>query len=188
MEQCVSTVYRAFETSGLAPPGMPQNCNRLYVEVKWAIEGFKRARLNAGGKEPVQHSPTPDFVIAALCLLVRKGLTPPITIKKLGMARSGLANIWQYFNGSRPTMTAAMKWDNFTHVSPRHIRYVWRRLAPGRKNKDAPTRDFTYRIVSTEPEPALHPISLLCDYRDAVRKYADRNREARPPLVWQLLL
>jgi hypothetical protein len=97
MEQCVSTVYRAFETSGLAPPGMPQNCNRLYVEVKWAIEGFKRARLNAGGKEPVQHSPTPDFVIAALCLLVRKELTPPITIKKLGMTRSGLANIWQYF-------------------------------------------------------------------------------------------
>jgi hypothetical protein len=83
-------------------------------------------------------------------------------------------------------MTVAMKWDDFTHVSPRHIRYVLRRLAPGRKNKDAPTREFTRGIVSTEPEPALHPISLLCDYRDAVRKYADRNRVSRSPLVWQL--
>jgi hypothetical protein len=97
IEQYVSTVNSAFETSGLAPPGRPQNCNRLYIEVKRAVDDFKRARLNAAGKKPVQHSPTPDFVIAALCLLVRKELTPPITIKKLGMTRSGLANIWQYF-------------------------------------------------------------------------------------------
>jgi hypothetical protein len=48
MEQYVSTVNRAFETSGLAPPGRPQNYNRLYAEVKRAIDGFNRARLNAG--------------------------------------------------------------------------------------------------------------------------------------------
>jgi hypothetical protein len=83
-------------------------------------------------------------------------------------------------------MTAAMKLDDFTHISPRHIRYVLRRLARGRKNMDAPTREFTRRIVSTDPEPALHPISLLCDYRDAVRKYVDRNLVPRPPLVWHL--
>jgi hypothetical protein len=170
-----SAVNRAFETSGLTPPGRPQNCNRLFVEVKRAIDGFKRALMNAGGKEPVQHSATPDFVIAALCVLVRRELTPPITIKKLSMSRRGLANIWQYVNVSRPTMTAATKWDDFTHISPRHIRYVLHRLAPGRKNKDAPTREYTRRIISTEPEPALHPISLLCDYREAVRRYADRN-------------
>jgi hypothetical protein len=35
--------------------------------------------------------------------------------------------------------------------------------------------------------PALHPISLLCDYRDAVRKYADRNRVPNLLLLyWQL--
>jgi hypothetical protein len=50
MEQYVSAVNRAFETSGLTPPGRPQNCNRLFVEVKRAIDGFKRARMNAGGK------------------------------------------------------------------------------------------------------------------------------------------
>jgi hypothetical protein len=119
-------------------------------------------------------------------LLVRKELTPPVAIVKHGMARSKLANIWQYFNVSRPTMTAAMKWDDLSHISPRRIRYVLCRRAPGRKNKDAPTREFTRRIVSTQPEPSLHPISLLGDCRDAVRKYADRNRVSRPPFVWQL--
>jgi hypothetical protein len=70
MEQDISALNRAFETSGLSPPGRPQNYNRLYIEVKRAIDGFKRARLNAGGKEPVPHSPKPELVIDALYLLM----------------------------------------------------------------------------------------------------------------------
>jgi hypothetical protein len=75
-----------------------------------------------------------------------------------------------------------MKWDDFKHVSTRHILYVLRGIAPGSKNKDAPTREYTRRTVSSEH--ALHPIYMLCLTRDAVRKYADRNRMPRQPLVW----
>jgi hypothetical protein len=110
---------------------------------------------------------------------------PPSTIKKLGMARSGLANIWQYFNVSRPTMTAAMKWDDFTHISPRHIGTFCVVL-----HLDARTRTLllaSSRVESSRPSLNIFfPISLLCDYREAVRRYADRNRGSRPPLVWQL--
>jgi hypothetical protein len=58
-------------------------------------------------------------------------------------------------------MTAAMKWKAVTSVSVREVDFVLARLAPGRKNKDAPTRRFLRSIVSSEPEPDLHPISLF---------------------------
>jgi hypothetical protein len=44
MEQYVSVVYRAYETSGLDTPGKPVNGNKLYVEVRKYIYGYKRAR------------------------------------------------------------------------------------------------------------------------------------------------
>jgi hypothetical protein len=44
MEQHVSVVNRAYETSGLDPPGKPVNGKKLYVEVRQSINGFKRAR------------------------------------------------------------------------------------------------------------------------------------------------
>jgi hypothetical protein len=58
-------------------------------------------------------------------------------------------------------MTAAMKWTVVTSVFAREVDFVLPRLAPGRKNKDAPTRRFLSRFVSSEPEPDLHPISLF---------------------------
>jgi hypothetical protein len=41
MEQYVSVVNRTYETSGLDPPGKPVNGNKLYVEVRKSIDGFK---------------------------------------------------------------------------------------------------------------------------------------------------
>jgi hypothetical protein len=66
MEQYVSVVNRAYETSGLSPPGKAPNSTRLYIEVRQALDGFKRARLKAGGAETVQHMPTPDLLIAGM--------------------------------------------------------------------------------------------------------------------------
>jgi hypothetical protein len=70
-------------------------------------------------------------------------------------------------------MTAAMKWTVVTSVSARKVDFVLPRFAPGRKNKDAPTRRFLRRIVSSEPEPDLLPISLCFDYRQAVLRLAE---------------
>jgi hypothetical protein len=58
-------------------------------------------------------------------------------------------------------MTSAIKWTVVTSLSAREVDFVLPRLAPGRKNKDSPTRRFLLRIVSSEPEPDLHPISLF---------------------------
>jgi hypothetical protein len=58
-------------------------------------------------------------------------------------------------------MTAALKGTVVTRVSAREVEFVLPRLAPGRKNMDAPTRRFLRRIVSSEPVPALHPISVF---------------------------
>jgi hypothetical protein len=71
-------------------------------------------------------------------------------------------------------MTAAVKWTVVTSVSVREVDFVLPRLAPRRKNKDAPTRRFLRRIESSEPEPDLHPISLLFEYRQAVLRLAER--------------
>jgi hypothetical protein len=117
---------------------------------------------------------------------MRRMLTRPISVSSLEMARSGLANVWQYINISRPTMTAAMKWAVVTSVSAREVDFVLPRLAPGRKNKDAPTRRFLRRIVSFEPEPDFHPISLFFDYRQAVLRLAERRQLPEPTFVWQL--
>jgi hypothetical protein len=97
MEQYVSVVIRAYETSGLDPPGKPVNGNKLYVEVRKSIDGFKRAREKRGATVPVPTLPTPDYVSGALCAFVRRMLTPPISVSSLEMARSGLANVWQDF-------------------------------------------------------------------------------------------
>jgi hypothetical protein len=59
---------------------------------------------------------------------VRRMLAPPIAVSSLEMARSGLANVWQYFNISRPTTTAAMKWTVVTSVSAREVDFVLPRL------------------------------------------------------------
>jgi hypothetical protein len=115
-------------------------------------------------------------------------LTPPTSVSSFEMALSGLAlvNVWQYFNISRPTMTASMKWKVVTSVSPGEVDLILPRLAPGRKNRDAPTRRFLRRIVSSGPEPDLHPISSVFDYRQAVLRLAGRRQLPEPTLVWQL--
>jgi hypothetical protein len=109
MDQYVSVNNRAYETSELDPPGKQVNVNKQYVEVRKSIDGFKRAPEKRGAAGLVPTLPTPDYVIGALCAIVRRMLTPPISVSSLEMARSGLANVWQYFNISRPTMTSAMK-------------------------------------------------------------------------------
>jgi hypothetical protein len=186
MAQYVSVVNRAYETSGLSPPGKAPNSTRLYIEVRKALDGFKRARLKAGGAEPVQHLPTPDLVIAGMCEFVRASLASPVTVRKLDLARCAMANIWQYFNFSRPTTTAALKWTDFRCINTSEVGFCLRRLAPGRKNRDAPTRHFTRRILSSETEPGLHPVSLFCAYRDAIRREVERRRLPMPVFVWQL--
>jgi hypothetical protein len=85
-----------------------------------------------------------------------------------------------------PTMTAALKWTVVTSVSAREVDFILPRLAPGRKNKEAPTRRFLRLIVSSEPEPDLHPISLFLDYRQAVLRLAERRQLPEPTFVWQL--
>jgi hypothetical protein len=97
-----------------------------------------------------------------------------------------MANIWQCFNFSRPTTTAALKWTDFQCIHTSEVGVCLRRLAPGRKNRDAPTRHFTRRILSSEPEPGLHPVSLFCAYRDAIRREVERRRLPMPDFVWQL--
>jgi hypothetical protein len=82
-------------------------------------------------------------------------------------------------------MTGAMKWTVVTSVSAREVDFVLPRLAPRRKNKDAPTR-FLRRIVSSEPEPDLHPISLFCYYRQAVLRLAELRQLPELTFVWQL--
>jgi hypothetical protein len=64
-------------------------------------------------------------------------------------------------------------------------RFRFARLAPGRKNKDAPTRRFLRRIVSSEPEPDLHPISFF-DSRQAILRLAEGRQLPEPTFVWQL--
>jgi hypothetical protein len=125
MEQYVSVVNRAYETSGLDPRGKPVNGNKLYVEVREYVDGFKRARENHGATGPLPTLPTPDYVIGALRAFVRRMLSPPITVSSLEMARSGLANVWLYFNISRPNMTAAMKWTVVTSVSAREVEFCF---------------------------------------------------------------
>jgi hypothetical protein len=44
MVKYVSVVNRTYETSGLDPPGKPVNGNKLFVEVRKSIDGFKCAR------------------------------------------------------------------------------------------------------------------------------------------------
>jgi hypothetical protein len=186
MEQYVSVVNRAYETSGLDRPGKPVNGNKLYVEVRKSIDGFKCVREKHGAAGPVPTLPTPDYVIGALFAFVRRMLTPPISVLSFEMALSGLANVWQYLNISRPTMTAAMKWKVVTSVSAREVDFILPRLAPGRKNRHAPTRRFLRRIVSSEPEPDLHPISLFFDYHQAILCLAERRQLPEPTFVWQL--
>jgi hypothetical protein len=153
MEQYVTVVDRAYETSGSDPPGKPVNGNKLYVEVRKSIDGFKRAGEKHGAVGPVPTLPTPDYVIGAQCAFVRRLLTPPISVWSLEMARCGLANVWQYFNISRPTMTAAVKWTVVTSVSAREVDFVLPRLAPRRKNKDAPTRRFLRALCRLSQNP-----------------------------------
>jgi hypothetical protein len=91
----VSVVNRAYETSGLSSPGKTPNSTQLYIEVRKALDGFKRARLKDGGAEPVQHIPTPNLVIVDMCEFVRASLASPVTVRKLGLARCTMANIWR---------------------------------------------------------------------------------------------
>jgi hypothetical protein len=93
MEQYVSVVNRAYETSGLDPPGKQANEIRLYIEVRKSVDGFKRAGEKHGRAEPVPTLLTPDYVIGPLCALVRGILTPYISVSSLEMARSGLAYV-----------------------------------------------------------------------------------------------
>jgi hypothetical protein len=97
--------------------------------------------------------PTPDLVIAGMCEFVRASLASPVTVSKLGLASYAMANIWQYFKFSRPTTTAALKWTDIQCINTSEAGFYLRRLAPVRKNRDAPTRHFTRRILSSEPKP-----------------------------------
>jgi hypothetical protein len=67
MEQYVSVVNRACETRGLVPTGKAPTGTRVCIELRKALDGFKIARLKAGGVEPVQHIPTPDLVNSGMC-------------------------------------------------------------------------------------------------------------------------
>jgi hypothetical protein len=50
------------------------------------------------------------------------------------MARAALANVWQYFNFSRPTTTASHDWDRLEFLSAVKGKMTSPRVAAGRKN------------------------------------------------------
>jgi hypothetical protein len=176
MRQYVSSNNTAYDTSGIAPLGRPAGTKRLYREVSCAIHGFTNARLRAGGAEPKQHTPTPDTLIGLLCDFVYRVLSVPVSAKSLSLARKALSNEWQYFMISRPTMTAAMEWGDLQLASDRELKQSLRRLANGRKNKTAPTKTFTHRIVRAEPLPGRHPFSFIFRYHRAISDFTTRRR------------
>jgi hypothetical protein len=103
------------------------------------------------------------------------------------MACSGLANVWQYFNISRRTMTAAMKWTVVTSVSAREVDFVLPRLAPGhRRTRMLQRVAFYVALCHLGQNPDFHPISLFFDYRQAVLRLAERRQLPEPTFVWQL--
>jgi uncharacterized protein YqiB (DUF1249 family) len=51
-EQYVSTVNAAYATMGLQPTAKPAGSWRLYHDVRMALAGFTKARLEGGGRDP----------------------------------------------------------------------------------------------------------------------------------------
>jgi hypothetical protein len=147
---------------------------------------FYERQLRAGGTEPTQHSPTPDTLIGLLSDFVHKVLSVPVSAKILSLARNALSNVLQYFMMPLPTMTAAMEWSDLQLASDRELEQSLRRLADGRKNKTAPTKSFTCRILLTEPLPDRHPVSLVFRYHRAVSEFTTRRQLPLPKYVWQL--
>lgn len=161
--QYVSAINTAYLTMGLDPPGRASNAERLYFDVKKSLEGFKRLRTRLS---PARGQPTPATtlnLIYALCVVVSKALDH----KNLTLVRDGLANIFQYYMISRPTMTAMMKWDQVEFISAKKIRVTIPRLAAGRKNKNMPSKlverkNRHYFRNTVSPYHFATPISRSC--------------------------
>jgi hypothetical protein len=79
-----------------------------------------------------------------------------------------------------------MEWSDLQLASDRELKQWLRRLAAGRKNKRAPTKSFTRRILLTEPLAGRHPVSLIFRYHRAVSEFTTRRRLPWPKYVWRL--
>jgi hypothetical protein len=129
-EQYLSSMNAAYATTGLQPPAKPAGSWRLHHDVRMALAGFTEARLEGGGRDPKCHVPTTTEVIERICYLTLKALDREV----LPMAQAALANVWQYFNFSRPTMTASLDWDRLEFLSAVKVQMTIPRVASGRKN------------------------------------------------------
>jgi hypothetical protein len=150
-KQYVSSVNAAYATMGLQPPAKPAGSWRLYHDVKMALAGFTKVRLAVWARDPKSHVPTSTEMIERLCCLTLKALDR----EDLPMARAALANVWQYFNFSRPTMTASLDWDRLEFLSAVKVKMTVPRIAAGRKNTGLKEGPCYYSIGSAGCGPAV---------------------------------
>jgi hypothetical protein len=185
-EQYVSSVNAAYATMGLQPPAKPAGSWRLYHDVRMALAGFTKARLEGGGRDPKCHVPTTAETIERLRYLTLKALDG----EDLPMARAALANVWQYFNFSRPTMTAFLDWDRLEFLSAVKVKMTIPRVAAGRKNTGLKKKTLVFsRSIPPDVDPQwrkIHPIVLIGYFRRIVDRVCLRKRCAGPKKVWQL--
>ena len=82
-------------------------------------------------------------------------------------------------------MTAMMKWEHVHFLSPSNIEVTILRFAPGRKNKNLPTKTVC-RSIPNAMDRQFHPITLLWRFRAAVDSHRRRFPRPFPIGVWEL--
>lgn len=107
----MSAINTAYQTLGLDPPGKALNAERLYFDVKKALEGFKKLRSGASPSAPLRGQPTPATALIQIYALSKMS-SNALDTANLSVAHGGLANVFQYYMISRPTMTAMMRWED----------------------------------------------------------------------------
>jgi hypothetical protein len=183
-EQDVSGVKAAYSTIGLQPPAKPAGSWRLYHDVRMALAGFTKARLEGGGRDPKSHVPTTTEMIERLCYLTLKA----IDREDLPMARAALANVWQYFNFSRPTMTASLDWGWLEFLSAVQVKYdnPPRCRGPQEYRPEEDSGFFPIDSAGCGPAVAEHPSYRIDWLLPAHCRSCLRKRCVGPKKVWQL--
>jgi hypothetical protein len=150
-----------------------------------ALVGFTKARLEGGGRDPKCHVWISTEIIERLCYLTLKALDR----EDLPMARAALANAWQYFKFSRPTMTASLDWDRPEFLSTVKVKMTIPCVAAGRKNAGLKKTLVISRSIPPDGDPQwqkIHPIVLIGYFRRIVDRVCLRKRCAGSKKVWQL--
>jgi hypothetical protein len=120
------------------------------------------------------------------CYLTLKALDR----EDMPVAQAAQANVWQYFNFRRPTMSVSLDGDRPEFLSAVKVKMTFPRIAAGRKNTGLKKKT----LVSTRSVPPnvdrrwrkIHPIVLIGYFLLIVDRVFLRKRCAGPKNVWQL--